>query len=311
MTPEKFRVLFSPVDAQRAFCVAPAALLVATLTACGGGAADGSGGIYIPPTISSISVSSVKYAQTVTLTIKGSNLDQAITVSTKGCTDVKLSSTEPFVSTPTTAYYQCTASAVGTFSVDLLAETSSTPIGSTSLKVPVPQVTMTVDNGAGVSGTMVMTLAPDKTPVTVNNFLAYVNADFYKNTIFHRTAADFVIQGGGYEPLTVGQPPVLKPTRPPIALEVGKGLSNLKFTVAMARSSQLASATSQFFVNLVDNVPLDTNNGGYAVFGSVTVGTDVVNAIAAAPCTPFKDVTAAPECTPSPNMVITSATQTQ
>ena len=169
---------------------------------------------------------------------------------------------------------------------------------------------MAVSNGAAVAGSMVITLAPDRAPLTVDNFLAYVNAGFYNGTIFHRVVAGFVIQGGGLVP---GTPlPTLKtPPFAPIALEVGVGLSNLQWTIAMARTSVLNSATSQFFINLVNNAgSLDpsASTAGYAVFGSVSGNTALVSAIVAAPC---QTGTGISECLPTPNMVITSAAQTQ
>lgn len=177
---------------------------------------------------------------------------------------------------------------------------------------PPPQVTMTVSNGAGVSGTIVLTLEPEKTPVTVANFLRYVNDGFYKDMVFHRVAVNptpFVIQGGGVRLST-------SPARgvfPPIALEVNKGLSNVKWSLAMARASDPNSANSQFFINLADNLMLDPNatSDGYAVFGHVSAGSDVVTAITGAPCQALAGYTTAPECTPIPPMVITSMVQTR
>ncbi len=177
---------------------------------------------------------------------------------------------------------------------------------------PPPQVTMTVSNGAGVSGTVVFTLDADKAPITVANFLRYVNDGFYKDTVFHRVAINptpFVIQGGGVRLST-------SPTRglfAPIALEVSKGLTNTKWSLAMARTTDPNSATSQFFINLADNAMLDPSpsTAGYAVFGRVSGGTDVVTAITGAPCEALAGYTTAPECTPLPPMVITSMVQTQ
>ncbi|MBC8057754.1 MAG: peptidylprolyl isomerase, partial [Rhizobiales bacterium] len=100
-----------------------------------------------------------------------------------------------------------------------------------------------------------------------------------------------------------------------IALEVGKGLSNTQWTIAMARSSDPASATSQFYVNLVDNSssldPGPLNGAGYAVFGSVTTGTSVVTSVAGAPCSEIPFFLPSGECTPSPNVVVTTAVQSQ
>jgi peptidyl-prolyl cis-trans isomerase B (cyclophilin B) len=119
-----------------------------------------------------------------------------------------------------------------------------------------------------------------KAPTTVNNFLQYVEDGFYDGTIFHRVIPDFVVQGGGFEPGLVE-----KETRDPITNESNNGLSNTRGTVAMARTSDPNSATSQFYINLKDNSgTLDyqsPSSPGYAVFGTVTAGMDVVDAIAA------------------------------
>ena len=181
-----------------------------------------------------------------------------------------------------------------------------------------PQVTLTVSNGANVNGSIVITLEPTLTPLTVANFLGYVNAGFYNCTVFHRhgrtdALGPFVLQGGGYTaPVTSATRfPAPKTTRAPIALE--RGLSNLRYTVAMARTGVLNSATSEFFFNTVDNVFLDTAQGGYAAFGTVVTGTTVVNAMVAATCNPSPSnfALSSPDCVPEPNLVITSAAQTR
>jgi peptidyl-prolyl cis-trans isomerase A (cyclophilin A) len=127
-------------------------------------------------------------------------------------------------------------------------------------------------------GTIKVELFADKAPITVKNFLAYVNMGFYNNTIIHRVDAGFVIQGGGYtENLTP------KPTLPPIRNESKNGLKNLKGTLSMARYTDPNSATSQFFINLNNNSNLDptATDAGYAVFGKVIEGMDVVEKIGA------------------------------
>jgi len=120
-------------------------------------------------------------------------------------------------------------------------------------------------------------LFKDKAPVTVDNFLKYVDAGFYSGTIFHRVIHGFMIQGGGFDRY-FNQ----KPTRPPIKNEATNGMKNERGTLAMARTSVVDSATSQFFINLDDNNDLNhsARDYGYAVFGKVTKGMDVVDAIA-------------------------------
>ncbi len=115
-------------------------------------------------------------------------------------------------------------------------------------------------------------------PVTVENFLKYVDAGHFDGTVFHRVIPGFVIQGGGMT-ANLDQ----KPTRAPIANEANNGRRNLRGTLSMARTNDINSATSQFFVNLVDNDFLDHRPGsyGYAVFGQVVEGMDVVDRIAA------------------------------
>lgn len=131
-------------------------------------------------------------------------------------------------------------------------------------------------------GTIIVQLFPSKSPKTVANFEKYANDNFYNNLVFHRVIPNFMIQGGGlYANGSV------KPTRAPIFLESNNGLSNTKGTIAMARTSSPNSATSQFFINTVDNTFLDHSkiSPGYAVFGKVIKGMNIVNKISASPTT--------------------------
>lgn len=130
-------------------------------------------------------------------------------------------------------------------------------------------------------GDFVITLDADKAPKTVANFLTYTKEGFYNGTIFHRVIDGFMIQGGGFEP-GLKQ----KQTHAPVENEANNGLKNDKYTLAMARTNDPQSATAQFFINAADNDFLNftapTANGwGYAVFGKVTEGTDVVDKIKA------------------------------
>jgi cyclophilin family peptidyl-prolyl cis-trans isomerase len=143
-------------------------------------------------------------------------------------------------------------------------------------------------------GAIKVALDRDKAPLTVDNFLQYVRSGHYDGTIFHRVIPDFMIQGGGFE-AAMNQ----KPTRPPIKNEASNGLKNRRGTVAMARTNDPDSATSQFFINLKDNAALDygMRNAGYAVFGEVVDGMNVVDRIAAVPTTtrpPHADVPRVP-----------------
>ena len=125
-------------------------------------------------------------------------------------------------------------------------------------------------------GNIEIALATKEAPVTTENFLSYVEDDYFDGTIFHRVMPEFMIQGGGFTP-----DGTQKTTEDPIVLESDNGLKNKRGTIAMARTSNPDSATSQFFINLVDNAFLDKSPGsdGYAVFGEVVEGMDVVDAI--------------------------------
>jgi len=128
-------------------------------------------------------------------------------------------------------------------------------------------------------GTIRIELDDVKAPASSENFLAYVRAGHYDGTVFHRVIKGFMVQGGGFEP---GMKQ--KPTREPIANEANNGLKNAKYTLAMARTSAPHSASAQFFINTVDNDFLnfraETPQGwGYAVFGRVVAGSDVVDQI--------------------------------
>jgi cyclophilin family peptidyl-prolyl cis-trans isomerase len=128
-------------------------------------------------------------------------------------------------------------------------------------------------------GAITVELDRTKAPITVDNFLKYVDDGFYNNLIFHRVMPDFMVQGGGMDDQLRE-----KTTRDPIKNESGNGLSNTRGTIAMARTPNPNSATAQFFINLFDkNRQLDTLGGGYAVFGKVISGMDVVDAIAKVP----------------------------
>ncbi|WP_299179239.1 peptidylprolyl isomerase [uncultured Neptuniibacter sp.] len=132
-------------------------------------------------------------------------------------------------------------------------------------------------------GNITLELFQEQAPETVKNFLTYVDSGFYSGTIFHRTIAGFMIQGGGFtESLS------RKETRAPIRNESGNGLSNSRGTISMARTNHPHSATSQFFINTVDNRNLDAQGSrfGYAVFGRVIQGMDIVMSISRAPTAP-------------------------
>lgn len=155
-------------------------------------------------------------------------------------------------------------------------------------------------------GDVTLELFKAEAPVSVQNFLQYVNDGFYGGTVFHRVKKGFMIQGGGFTPSLQE-----KPTRPPILNEATNGLHNTRGTLAMARTRALRSATSQFYINVVDNRALDHTGEspadfGYAVFGRVLSGMDVVDRIVAVPTTskgPMDDVPVEPVVIKSVKMV--------
>jgi len=152
-----------------------------------------------------------------------------------------------------------------------------TATGNTKNMAKNPQVLIKTNQGD-----ITLELYSDKAPITVKNFLEYVKSGTYEGTVFHRVIKGFMIQGGGFT--TQGQE---KPTNAPIKLESNNGLKNLQGTIAMARTNVADSATDQFFINTVDNDFLNyaPGNPGYAVFGKVITGMDVVQKIEASKTT--------------------------
>jgi hypothetical protein len=187
--------------------------------------------------VSDIQANQLKYGQTAQLTITGFSLDKDINVSTQNCKGLALVAG----GTDSSKSVTCTISAVGVRAVSLEAKLpDGTVLKSASFDVPNPQVSMLTN-----LGTMVLELNPTATRLSTDNYLQYVNSKFYDNTLIHRivTAGIFVAQGGWLTPTPAVQPG----QKAAIALEVNKGLSNLKGTIAMARSADLNSATTQYF----------------------------------------------------------------
>ncbi len=281
-------------------------VLFAALTACGGSGSSTAG----PPTatVSSMSIAATKYGAPAQVTVVGTNLGN-LNLQATGCKNITRLTASPTASTDTTAYFSCTPS--GAYSSQILAVSNGGTIAQQTLTVQPPIVTMAV-SGGGVNGNIVFNLRGNQAPITVDNFLAYVNSGFYTGLIFHRVVPNFVVQGGGYGAATSGTLPTPKTTTfAPIALETTGG-NNVQWTAAMARTSTDASATSQFFFNLANNTFLD---GGYAVFADRHGEQPGRRAgDRSAPCTPLRAPTPPlgdGSCVPIPNVVITSATQTQ
>ena len=289
-------------------------LMVMTLglSACGGGGGDAGG--PLPVVTSSGVTPGVKYSETLLITLNGSHLDQALSLSSAGCRNFARGTTTPNISTASTAYYTCTVSGVGNQSVTVTA--FSTTVATVPFSINEPEATFNVSNGAGVSGSFIVQLKPGQAPVTVDNFLNYVKTGWYNGVVFHRHSPGFVLQGGGY---VSGLAPALtypdvKTPNANIVLEDNGGLSNLQWSVAMARGTTDNSANSQFFINLANNSSILDRAGsarGYAVFGTVSASAGFINQMVAAPCVAAPGLVFTGECLPVPNLVITGAAQTR
>ena len=240
--------------------------LACLLSACGG--TNG-----FAPVVTGVKVQSAQYGKTATIYLGGKDLRSNLLIDTSGaCTNPTFASN----SNTDTLVLNCVVTKTGDFSL-VVQTAEGAAIYSTTLNVPLPQVSLIT-----AQGSITVELDPTLAPISTNNFLSYVNKGFYRDTLFHRVIPNFVVQGGGY---TKG---LVKKTEQsaPIELESNKGLSNVRGSLAMARTNLPNSATSEFYINLVNNVSLDYKNAanpGYAVFGKVVQGMDVVDAIAAEP----------------------------
>ena len=235
------------------------------------------------------------YGKLATFTINGPNLDKGITFTAPFCSGIAEVAER---AGPSEKVFTCTPAVTGSMTVAVVG--GGVVLRSMTVTIAVPQVTLKTS-----LGDIVMELDPVKAPLSALNFMQYVNANFYSNLIFHRVIPNFMIQGGGYDATLTAAA-----TRAPITLESNKGLTNLRGTLAMARTAVANSATSQFYINVVDNPTLDyqdATNPGYAVFGKVISGMATADAIAAVPTAVSNGMADVP-LTP---VVISSVTQTQ
>jgi peptidyl-prolyl cis-trans isomerase A (cyclophilin A) len=266
-------------------------VLALQLLACGGG------GDQFPPVVTGVSARTLQYSRTAVINIGGNDLRNSMTVDAGGaCTNPSFAAS----SSPSLVVLNCTVVKVGAMPLTV-KDGNGHIIHQTSLTVPQPRV-----NIATSSGNVVVELDPAAAPVTVDNFLAYVNRGFYSNTLFHRVIPGFMVQGGGFTKGLVKKTGQLAP----IVLESDNGLSNLRGTIAMARTDVPNSATSEFFINVVDNLFLDYKNAaspGYAVFGKVVQGLSVADTIIQQPTHSFQGAADVPIT----DVTITSIKQTQ
>lgn len=250
------------------------------LSACGGGGGGAQADITAP-ILSGVSVSAPSQGQ-VTLTASASDATGVSAYCIKSTSSAPLASDSCFLAsasktidlaTVASRYYIWAKDAAGNISSAL--ERAGPCFVSTETAAQVvglPQVCVSTSLGE-----FVLALESTKAPITTTNFLKYVNDGFYSQTVFHRVISNFMVQGGGYTGVPISQAKAKAGTTyPAIPLETTSttGLSNTAGTIAMARTSDLNSATKEFFINVVDNTFLNTSSGGYAAFGRVISGLD-------------------------------------
>ena len=266
---------------RRLYEVSIATALVTFIATCFSACGGATG---FEPTITGVKVQSLMYSRTASILLGGKHLRSSLTVDTQGAC-----STPSFSSSSTTEMLvlNCRAVTAGDFLLTVKSEQGAL-LYSETISIPKPQVMLFT-----AKGNLTIELEPGIAPVSVNNFLSYVSQGFYRGTLFHRVIPSFVIQAGGYSSGMVKK----SGQAAPIELESNKGLSNVRGSVAMARTNIPNSATSEFFVSLVNNTSLDYKSPaspGYAVFGSVLQGMDLVDAIALEPTGVFGAFTDVP-----------------
>lgn len=268
----------------------PAALgFTVLLTACGGGS---------DPTTPADTAAPVLSALTTTKSATGELTMTATGTDNVGITGYcfSLSTTPPLASD---ACFQASnqkkvLTTVPLPALRVWAKDAAGNVATTALVGPCSNEGYLASNGTSLptvcmltsQGELVLALENVKAPITTANFLSYVNSGFYSDTVFHRVVSSFVVQAGGFTySSSTNQYAAKNPTNAPIVLETPAttGLSNTLGTIAMARTNVLNSATSQFFINVAENIALDANGGGYAVFGRVISGLSTVDALKAVP----------------------------
>jgi len=250
--------------ARRAAIGALAALGAWGLAGCGGGNDS-------DPAVTSMTATNTRFSRPAIVTISGRNLLAGIALQMEGgCENV----TQVAAGTDDTQQFTCDVLAVG----EHLAHVTTTEgrfLGRLAFQVPQPQVTVTVPQG-----TITMQLDATKAPVTARNFLNYIASGYYRNTLVHAAIPGRGLIAGGYNTGLVAKPA----TQPAITLESNNGLRNVRGTLGMARGEAFDSATTQWYINTVDNADLDYVDAaqpGYAVFGTVLSGLDVADTVTA------------------------------
>lgn len=246
--------------------VLPLAML---LSSCGGGGPTSNAG---GPSVLNMAASNIRYSGRLLVSVSGRLLTEGATMTADGGCD---SPAKVAGGTDDAMQFNCTLTATGNVFVRIRNANGDT-LASLRVEVPNPQVAIVT-----TSGTIVVELDPSRAKATVDNFLAYSASNFYANVLIHRVINDVLIQGGGY---LTGPKPKL-PNRDPIVNESNNGLKNVRGSIAMWHPDGLPdAANAQFFINTKDNPDFDFRdaaNKGYAVFGSVVTGLELVDAIKA------------------------------
>ena len=245
------------------------------LAGCGGG-----GGATT--SMSNASATSVRYGQTMTVSFNGLGFDRGVRAEISGpCDNLE----RVAGGTATLVQFTCTVSAVGDIVASLVDSSDGFVYGSLKVNVPMPRVLVSVTDGTR-TGSMVLELNPTAAPASARQFLSYVSASFYNGTVFHRVSPATAILGGGFTSTSEGIISAKLPTLASVPLE-RTGLKHLRGSVALYREAGLNSANSMFFINTVDNPRFDAGSAetpdGYAVFGQVVQGLDILDEIAKVP----------------------------
>ncbi len=251
-------------------------LLTTLLAACGGGGTT---------SVANASAGNARYGQNMVITFNGQGLDQNLEARVDGpCSPP----TRLAGGTANVLQFSCFVQGVGEIRPYLVDNDGGVVLGSVRVAIPLPRLSLTVTDGTR-TGSIELELDPVAAPNTTSQFLAYANSGFYTSTLFHRVRPDTGILGGSFARDADGNMVAKAPTRAAIALE-RTGLKNLRGTIALYREEALDSGNAQFFINTVDNPRFDAGSvetpDGYAVFGKVIQGLDVLDTIAAVPVRP-------------------------
>lgn len=280
--------------------LAAAGLCTLLLAACGGGSTS---------SVANATATNARFGQNMVITFNGQGLDQDdLEARVEGpCSPP----TRIAGGTANSLQFVCFVDGIGSLRPFLVESKSGVVLASLRVEIPLPRLRMTVTDGRR-TGSIELELDPVSAPGSASLFMAYANSGFYTDTLFHRVRPDTAILGGRFARDAEGNMVEKPPTRAAVALE-RTGLKNLRGTIALYREGALNSGNAQFFINTVDNPRFDAGSAetpdGYAVFGKVVSGLDVVDVIAAVPVRP--DLALGVVDVPATMVRITAVTQTR